>query len=165
MTRRTFNQFYCRPSSCMFTEIRLLHRHLRRFYLFARKIYFKKHLFNSCFCILNFLLINQALFSFEMRIYVSFSEMNMILMTITKAQLLSLDSWNMRNPSSKFCSSYLLKNFTLIKALFLLKNRFCLSCVFFSFFDLLIHMTTETTQNSCSFWIKCSIQILPMMPT
>ena len=33
------------------------------------------------------LLINQVLFSFEMRKYVSFPEMNMILMTITKAQL------------------------------------------------------------------------------
>ena len=31
------------------------------------------------------LLINQVLFSFEMRKYASFAEMNMILMTITKA--------------------------------------------------------------------------------
>ena len=35
------------------------------------------------------LLINQVLFSFEMRKYAFFTEMNMILMTITKAQLLS----------------------------------------------------------------------------
>ena len=41
------------------------------------------------------LLINQVLFSSEMRKYASFVEMNMILMTITKAQLLSfVDSSN-----------------------------------------------------------------------
>ena len=65
-------------------------------------------------------LINQILFSSEMRKYARFAKKNMILMTITKAQLLSfVDSWNMRYPSSKFCNSYpcfyLLKNFTLIK--------------------------------------------------
>ena len=38
------------------------------------------------------LLINQELFSLEMRKYASFVEMNMILMTITKAELLSFDS-------------------------------------------------------------------------
>ena len=38
------------------------------------------------------LLINQVLFSFEMRKYASFAEMNMIHMTITKTQLLSFDS-------------------------------------------------------------------------
>ena len=38
------------------------------------------------------LLINQALFSFEMRKYASFSEINMILMAITKEQLLSFDN-------------------------------------------------------------------------
>ena len=38
------------------------------------------------------LLINQVLFSFEMRKCASFAEMNMILMTITKTQLLSFDS-------------------------------------------------------------------------
>ena len=37
-------------------------------------------------------LINQELFSFEMRNHASFTEMNMILMTVTKAQLLSFDS-------------------------------------------------------------------------
>ena len=74
------------------------------------------------------LLINQVLFSFDMRIYASFAEMNMILMTIAKARLLSLDSWNMRYPSSKFC-----KNFTLSKALFFIINRFCLPCVTFYF--------------------------------
>ena len=75
------------------------------------------------------LLINQVLFSFEMRKCASFAEMNMILMTITKTQLLSFDSWIMWHPSWKFCNSYLLKNFTLIKALFFLINRFCRSCV------------------------------------
>ena len=39
------------------------------------------------------LLINQLLFSVEMRKYASFAEMNMILiMNVTKAQLLSIDS-------------------------------------------------------------------------
>ena len=38
------------------------------------------------------LFINQILFSFEMRKYASFAELNIILMTITKAQLLSFDS-------------------------------------------------------------------------
>ena len=38
------------------------------------------------------LLINQILFSFEMRKYANFAEMNMILMVIAKAQLLPLDS-------------------------------------------------------------------------
>ena len=71
----------------------------------------------------------------------------------------------MRYPSSKFSKSYLLKNFTLIKALFFLTNRFCLSCVFFSFFDFLIDMTIETNHNSYSFQIKCSIEILTMMLT
>ena len=37
-------------------------------------------------------LINQELFSFEMRNHASFTEMNMMLMTVTKAQLLSFDS-------------------------------------------------------------------------
>ena len=48
------------------------------------------------------LLINQMLFSFEIRKYASFAEMKMILMAITKAQLLSFDDLNMRYPSSKF---------------------------------------------------------------
>ena len=38
------------------------------------------------------LFINQILFSFEMRKYASFAELNLILMTITKTQLLSFDS-------------------------------------------------------------------------
>ena len=77
-------------------------------------------------------LINQVLFSFEMRKYASFAEMNMILMTITKAQLLSFDSWNMRYPPSKLRNSYLLKNFTLTKALFFLVNKFLpVMCFFF----------------------------------
>ena len=38
------------------------------------------------------LLIKQILFSFEMEKYASFAEMNMMIMTITKAQLLSFDS-------------------------------------------------------------------------
>ena len=40
----------------------------------------------------NEVLVNQVLVSFEMRKYASFAEMNMILMTITKAQLLLFDS-------------------------------------------------------------------------
>ena len=36
--------------------------------------------------------VNQVLFSFEMRKYASFAEMNMILATVTKAQLLPFDS-------------------------------------------------------------------------
>ena len=147
------------------------------------------------------LLINQVLFSSEIRKYASFAEMNtilklMMLMSITKAplqthhvystlkrrgngrfhvlstwntrsmfvgQLLSFGNWNMRYPSSKFCNSHLLKNFTLIEALFCLIIRFCLSCVFFSFCNFLIPMTTETSHNSRSFLIMCSIQILTMM--
>ena len=58
------------------------------------------------------LLINQILFSFEMRKYANFAEMNMILMAIAKAQLLPFNSWNMRFPSSKFWNSYLLKKFS-----------------------------------------------------
>ena len=77
--------------------------------------------------------VNQIPFSFEMRRYASFAEMNMILATVTKAQLLPFDSWNMCYPSLKFCNSYLSKNFTLIRALFFLINRYCLSCVFFFF--------------------------------
>ena len=69
----------------------------------------------------------------EMRKYATFAAMNMILMTITKAQLLPFDGRDMRYPSLKFCNSYLLKNFTLIKALFILINRFYLSYSFFSF--------------------------------
>ena len=76
-------------------------------------------------------MINQVLFSFEMRKYASFVEMNMILMTITKPQPLLFDSWNMRYTSLKFCNSYSLKNFSLVKALFFPINRFCLAWVFF----------------------------------
>ena len=82
------------------------------------------------------LLINQVLFSFKMKKHGSFAEMNMILITIPKAQLPSF-------------LTHLLKQFTLIKALFYLINRFCLPCVFF--FDFLIPLTTETTNNSCLF--------------
>ena len=110
-------------------------------------------------------LIHQLLFYFEMREYASFAEMNTILMTIAKTQLLSLDSWNMRYPSLKFCNSYLLKNFTLIKALFFLLNRFCLSYAVSFFLWFFNPMTTEATHNSCSFQIKCSVQILTMMLT
>ena len=54
------------------------------------------------------MLINQVLFSVEMRKYARFAEMNMILtMTITKAQLLSFNSWNMRYPSSKFVTKHI----------------------------------------------------------
>ena len=38
------------------------------------------------------LLINQVLFSFEMRKYASFVEITMIRMAITKAQVVSFDS-------------------------------------------------------------------------
>ena len=61
----------------------------------------------------------------------------MIPISIPKAQLLS------------FVNSYLLKPFTLIKALFYIMNRFCPPCVFF--FDFLIPLTAETTNNSCFF--------------
>ena len=93
------------------------------------------------------LLINQVLFSFEMRKYSSFAEMNMIIMTITKAQLLLFDNRNMRYPSSKFHYSYLLKNLLLLWLLFFFINRFFLPCVFF--FDFLIPMTTKTTHIWC----------------
>ena len=76
-------------------------------------------------------LINQVFFSYEIRNYTSFAKMNIIFITITKAQPLSLDKWNIHYPSLKFCNSYLLKNFTLSKALFFVINRFCLSCVSF----------------------------------
>ena len=89
--------------------------------------------------------------------------MNMILITITKTQLLSFDSWNMRYQSLKFCNSYLLKNFTLIKALFFLLNRFCLSYAVSFFLWFFNPMTTEATHNSCSFQIKCSVQILTIL--
>ena len=77
------------------------------------------------------LLINQVLFSFQMRKYSSFAEMNMIIMTITKAQLLLFDNRNMRYPSSKFHYSYLLKSLLLLWLLFFFINRFFLTCVFF----------------------------------
>ena len=95
---------------------------LKLLFLFYIKIYFlikkKRQLIT--------LLLNQVLFSFKMKKYAGFAEMNMVLITITKAQLLpfviSCDYvWN----------SYLLKNCTLIKAFFFLMNRFCLPCVFF----------------------------------
>ena len=60
----------------------------------------------------------------EMREYVSSADINMILMAITKAQQLSFDSWKKRFPYA------LLEHFTLIKALFLLINRFYLSSFF-----------------------------------
>ena len=77
------------------------------------------------------MLLNQVLFSLEIRKYASFAEMNIMLMTIKKAELLSFDSWNMHCLSLKFCDSCLLKIFSLIKALFFLINRFCLPSVFF----------------------------------
>ena len=77
------------------------------------------------------LLINQALYSFEMSKYASFAEINMIYTTITKAQLLPFDALNMRYPSSKFCNPYFLKKFAVIKALFFLLKKFCLSRAFF----------------------------------
>ena len=109
----------------------------------------------------NEVLVNQVLVSFEMRKYASFAEMNMILMTITKAQLLLFDSWNMRYPPSKFLKSYLFKNFTLIKTLSFRINRFSLSCVVFLF--LWLFNLYDLRDNSCSFQTKWSIQILTMM--
>ena len=99
-------------------------------------------------------MINQVLFFFEMRKYASFAEMNMILIIITKAQLLPFVSSNMRYPFSKFYS---------YKTLFFLINRFFLLWAFFSFLNFLILMTTETIHNLCSFQIKCFIQTLTMM--
>ena len=103
---------------------------------------------------LKILLQNQVLFSFEMRKYASFVEMNMILMT--KSTSTVVNSWNMRYPSSKYCNFYLLKNFA-----FILQNQQILPVLC----DFLIPMTTETTHNLCSFQIKCSIQILTLMLT
>ena len=51
------------------------------------------------------LLTNQILFPMKIRKHASFAEMNMILMTTTKTQLLWFDSLNMGYPSSKFCNS------------------------------------------------------------
>ena len=99
-------------------------------------------------------MINQVLFFFEMRKYASFAEMSMILIIITKAQLLPFVSSNMRYPFSKFYS---------YKTLFFLINRFFLLWAFFSFLNFLILMTTETIHNLCSFQIKCYIQTLTMM--
>ena len=62
--------------------------------------------------------------TFEMSKYVSLTAMNMILLTITKAQLLSFDSRNMRYSSLKFFNSHLMKIFTLVKILFRLINSF-----------------------------------------
>ena len=93
------------------------------------------------------LLINQVLFSFQMRKYSSFAEMNMIIMTITKAQLLLFDSRNMRYPSSKFHYSYLLKSLLLLWLLFFFINRFFLTLFFF--FDFLIPVTTKATHILC----------------
>ena len=71
-------------------------------------------------------LINQVLISFQTSKYTSFAEMNMILISCYKSrELLSFDSWKMRYLSSKFFDSHLLRNFTLIKALF-----FVMSCFF-----------------------------------
>ena len=52
------------------------------------------------------------------------------------------------------CNSYLLKPFTLIKVLFYLINRFCVPCFFF---DFLIPLTTETTDNSYLFQFISSL--------
>ena len=81
---------------------------------------------------------------------------------------ISKNTFSYRAPlvaASKFSNSSLLKKFTLIKALFFLINRFCLSRILFFFFDFLILMTTQTTHGLCSFQIKCSIQIVTMMLT
>ena len=104
-------------------------------------------------------LIKQVLFSFEMREYASFAEMNMIL-------------WPLRNHS--YCRLLIVENFkTLIywKTLLLLKyfsslkTDFACHVLFFLFFYFLIRMTTETTHNPCSSQIRCSIPVLIMMLT
>ena len=61
------------------------------------------------------LLINQVLFSFEMRKYASFVEITMIRMAITKAQVVSFDSWNMRYTSSNFVTLSYWKILILLK--------------------------------------------------
>ena len=61
------------------------------------------------------LLINQVLFSFEMRKYASFVEITMIRMAITKAQVVSFDSWNMRYTSSNFVTLIYWKTLLLLK--------------------------------------------------
>ena len=96
------------------------------------------------------LFVNPVFFPFEMRRHTKFAEMNVTLTTIKEAQLPPFDSWNMRYLSSKFWNCYLLKKFTLIKALFFLINIFRLSFVFLFFFDFLIPVIIETTHNSCS---------------
>ena len=103
------------------------------------------------------LLINQGNFSFEMRKYASFDKMNMILATIRKAQLLPFDSWNMHYPSSKFCNSYLLKYFTLVKALFFLINRIFLSSAFFLFFLLFNPYDYRDSSQLVFFQIKSAL--------
>ena len=80
-----------------------------------------------------------------------------------KAQLLSFDSWNMRYPPSRLCNSYWLKNFTLIKILSFIINRFYLSCFFSFFLWLFYSMITETTNNSCSFEISALFKFFTMM--
>ena len=109
-------------------------------------------------------LIKQVLFSFEMREYASFAEMNMIL-------------WPLQNHSHcrllivEICVIHLRNFKTLIywKTLFLLKyfsslkTDFACHVLFFLFFYFLIRMTTETTHNPCSSQIRCSIPVLIMM--
>ena len=77
-------------------------------------------------------------------------------------KLLSLYSWNMRYPSSNFFLLLFIENFYSCESTFHPCNHI-LPVVFFSFFNFLIPMTTETIHNSCYFQFKCSIQILIMM--
>ena len=90
------------------------------------------------------LLINQVL-------YAPFDKMNMIHMTITKAQLQSF-RWDLRYPSLKFYYPYLLKNFTIIKAIFFPRNRFAMSCGFF-FLWLFNPYNYRDNPQLVSFWI------------
>ena len=77
-----------------------------------------------------------------------------------KAQLLSFDSWIMRYPPSRLCNCYWLKNFTLIKILSFIINRFCLSC-FFSFFLWLFYSYDYRDNSQLVFFSnKFFIQIL-----
>ena len=83
------------------------------------------------------LLINPVLVSFKMEKYARFAEINMIPITIPKAQLLPFVTLIYQNL------------LLLLKTLFYLINIFFRPYVFF--FDFLIPLTTETTNNSCLF--------------
>ena len=108
------------------------------------------------------MLLNQVLFSLEIRKYASFAEMNIMLLKKQSYCRLIVE----------ICIAYLWNFVTLIywKFFLLLKHFSSLSTdfvchVFFSFFEFLMTIITETTHNSCSFQLKCSINILAMILT